>query len=113
MKTSLTLSQKWPPLGGSGDACLLGLRAASGLGLGRRWQAGRQEGRLAKEEAGKKKRERHGTPGGSSGSPPRQLLGNWCSALQVGLSQLPAADIASSRNRQEEEEEEEEERVWR
>ena len=45
----------------------------------------------------------------------RQLLGNWCSALQVGLSQLPAADIASSRNRQEEkeEEEEEEERVWR
>ena len=50
----------------------------------------------------------------AAGSPPRQLLGNWCSALQVGLSQLPAADIASSRNRQEEEEEEEEEeRVWR
>ena len=115
-KTSLTLSQKWPPLGGSGDACLVGLRAASGLGLGRRWQAGRQEGRLAKEEAGKKKRERHGTPAReAAGSPPRQLLGNWCSALQVGLSQLPAADIASSRNRQEEEEEEEEEeeRVWR
>ena len=59
------LSKKWPPLGGSGDACLLGLRAASGLGLGRRWQAGRQEGRLGKEEGGKKKRERHGTPGGS------------------------------------------------
>ena len=48
----------------------------------------------------------------AAGSPPHQLLGNWCSALQVGLSQLPAADIASSRNRQEEEEEEEE-RVWR
>ena len=45
----------------------------------------------------------------AAGSPPRQLLGNWCSALQVGLSQLPAADIASSRNRQEEERE----RVWR
>ena len=76
-KTSLTLSQKWPPLGGSGDACLVGLRAASGLGLGRRWQAGRQEGRLAKEEGGKKKRERHGTPGGSrlpTTPAPRQLV---------------------------------------
>ena len=70
------LSKKWPPLGGSGDACLVGLRAASGLGLGRRWQAGRQEGRLGKEEGGKKKRERHGTPGGSRlpTPAPRQLV---------------------------------------
>ena len=73
-----------------------------------RGQAGQGGG--GQEEAGET---RNASKGGSRLP---TLLGNWCSALQVGLSQLPAADIASSRNRQEEEEEEEEEeekRVWR
>ena len=85
-------------------------QASVSVGGGR--QAGKRAGWARRRGARRSGRD---TERQEAAGSPHQLLGNWCSALQVGLSQLPAADIASSRNRQEEEEEEEEEgeRVWR
>ena len=82
-------------------------QASVSVGGGR--QAGKRAGWARRRGARRSGRD---TERQEAAGSPHQLLGNWCSALQVGLSQLPAADIASSRNRQEEEEEEEE-RVWR
>ena len=81
-------------------------QASVSVGGGR--QAGKRAGWARRRGARRSGRD---TERQEAAGSPHQLLGNWCSALQVGLSQLPAADIASSRNRQEEEEEEE--RVWR
>ena len=70
--------------------------------------------RPSKARQGKARQEAPETPTASFSSPPR-LKAIGAQLSKSGLSQLPAADIASSRNRQEEEEEEEEEeeRVWR
>ena len=58
---------------------------------------------------GKARQEAPETPTASLSSPAPRLKAIGAQLSKSGLSQLPAADIASSRNRQEEEEEEEEE----
>ena len=60
---------------------------------------------------GKAGQEAPETPTASLSSPAPRLKAIGAQLSKSGLSQLPAADIASSRNRQEEEEEEEEEKA--
>ena len=67
--------------------------------------------RPGKARQGKAGQEAPETPTASLSSPAPRLKAIGAQLSKSGLSQLPAADIASSRNRQEEEEEEEEEKA--